>query len=390
MTELLMKKNGPVLPGQWLGVMGGGQLARMFCFSAQSMGYKVAVLDPDASSPAGRIAEKHICAAYDDAAALQELAALCQAVTTEFENVPAESMKLLAQQTFVSPRGECVAITQDRAREKAYIHSCGIDVAPHKEILNQADLADVSSLLPGILKSSRLGYDGKGQVRVSTPAEVLAAFKQMDQVPCVLEQRLDLAYELSVLVARGVDGDCEVYPVQQNEHRDGILHQTIVPAPLADDVLCDKAQQAAQIIAANMDYVGVLCVEFFVLKDGTLLVNEMAPRPHNSGHHTINSCAVSQFEQQVRAMARLPLGVPYQHSTAVMINLLGDLWFDDETEQEPAWNQVLAIPNTALHLYGKSEPRKGRKMGHITCTSAESLEDALAYASEVVHFLGLT
>ncbi|MCI3205628.1 MULTISPECIES: 5-(carboxyamino)imidazole ribonucleotide synthase [Pandoraea] len=373
----------PVLPGQWLGMLGGGQLGRMFCFAAQSMGYKVCVLDPDPRCPAGAVADRLIVADYRDETALTELAALCPAVSTEFENVPAQSLDFLAQTTTVSPAGRCVAIAQDRVAEKRFIERCGVPVAPHLVIESNEGLAAIGdaaieSVLPGILKTARLGYDGKGQVRVNTAAEAREAYAALGGVPCVLEKRLALAFEVSVLSARGADGTVATYPLAQNVHIDGILATTTVPAPDAAPALADAARAAAAAIASQMDYVGVLCVEFFILKDGSLVANEMAPRPHNSGHYTIDACASSQFEQQVRAMAGLPLGETRQHSPAVMLNVLGDVWFEGpgkDLPRTPAWADVAALPSARLHLYGKEDARVGRKMGHITFAGA-SLDEA--------------
>jgi 5-(carboxyamino)imidazole ribonucleotide synthase len=381
----------PILPGAWLGMVGGGQLGRMFCFAAQAMGYRVAVLDPDATSPAGVVADRHLRAAYDDEAALKELARLCAAVSTEFENVPAASLDYLARLTFVSPAGRCVAIAQDRIAEKRFIADCGVPVAPHvviesPEALEAITDQQLDAVLPGILKTARLGYDGKGQVSVGNATEVRRAHAELAGVACVLEQRLALAYEVSALIARGTDGSSAVYPLAQNSHHQGILAQTVVPSPEAPAALVEQAQQAALKLAASLQYVGVLCVEFFVLQDGTLVANEMAPRPHNSAHYTVDACATSQFEQQVRAMTALPLGDPRQHSPAVMLNLLGDIWFDGETPRTPPWHEVAAIAAARLHLYGKEEARPGRKMGHITLTAA-NLDEAIAAGLDCARLL---
>jgi 5-(carboxyamino)imidazole ribonucleotide synthase len=358
-------------PPTWLGVMGGGQLGRMFAHAAQAMGYKVAVLEPVQDCPAGQVAERLITADYTDSVALGQLSALCAAVTTEFENVPADSMNLLAHGSFVAPAGACVSIAQDRVLEKRFFVECapqsGVMPAPHKVIASDSDIDDVKDeLLPGILKTVRMGYDGKGQVRVNTREDVRAAFAAMKGVTCLLEKMLPLAYEVSVLTARGADGQSVVYPIAENVHRDGILFTTTVPGPNVTPACAQRAQDAARAIVAQLGYVGVLCIEFFVLEDGSLVVNEMAPRPHNSGHYTIDACVTSQFAQQVRAMARLPLGDVRQHSPAVMLNILGDVWFDGESVREPAWDRVLALPGAYLHLYGKDDPRRGRKMGHVT------------------------
>lgn len=377
-------QSSPFLPPARLGVMGGGQLGRMFAHAAQAMGYQVAVLEPAADSPAGAAADHRIAADYTDAAALAELGASCVAVTTEFENVPADSLDLLAGHAFVAPSAACVSIAQDRIAEKRFFVDCAphsqVMPAPHKVIASGADIDAIGDdLLPGILKTVRMGYDGKGQVRVKSRQDVRAAFDGMGGVTCLLEKMLPLAYEVSVLTARGADGASVVYPIAQNVHRDGILFTTTVPGPDVSDACARKAQDAARAIVAQLGYVGVLCIEFFVLDDGQLVVNEMAPRPHNSGHYTIDACVTSQFAQQVRAMARLPLGDVRQHSPAVMLNILGDVWFDGDSDmaRDPAWERVLALPGANLHLYGKQEARRGRKMGHVTFV-APTLAEAQA------------
>ncbi|GIX51324.1 5-(carboxyamino)imidazole ribonucleotide synthase [Sphaerotilus sulfidivorans] len=355
-----------------LGVMGGGQLGRMFVHAAQQLGFRTAVLDPDATSPAGLVAHAHVQAEYLDEAGLQALADTADAITTEFENVPAEALRRLAERRPVAPSGDAVAVCQDRAAEKAHFVGCGVPVAPHAVIADEAALAAVSDdLLPGILKTARMGYDGKGQIRVADRAALEAGWAELGRVTCVLEKRLPLAFEVSVIVARGRDGRVVAFPLQQNLHRDGILAVTTVPAPAGTPALEAEAIGCAARIAADLGYVGVLCIEFFILEDGSLVANEMAPRPHNSGHHTIDSCDLSQFDLQVRAMAGLPLAKPRLHSPTVMLNLLGDLWFDAAgQERTPDWAAVLALPGANLHLYGKASARRGRKMGHLTITGA--------------------
>lgn len=381
-----------VAPGRWLGVMGGGQLGRMFVHAAQAMGYRVAVLEPDPASPAGAAADRHLVQAYADATGLAELAEACEAVTTEFENVPAPSLLQLAARVAVAPPAAAVEICQDRAAEKAHFRASGVACAPHAVLAAEADLAapGVAALLPGILKTARLGYDGKGQATVATPAELAEAWRRLGGVRCVLEKRLPLAHEISVIVARGADGRCVHLPVQQNLHRGGILAVTQVPAPDVDEAVAREAVACASRLAAEMHYVGVLCVEFFVLADGSLVANEMAPRPHNSGHYSIDACDLSQFGLQVRTLAGLPLAMPRLHSPAVMLNLLGDLWFPapGAAAREPDWAAVLALPGTHLHLYGKTEARPGRKMGHLTVT-APSAAEARATARQVAQRLGL-
>ncbi len=380
----------PLLPGATLGVLGGGQLGRMFVHAAQAMGYFTAVLDPDAHSPAGQVTHHHIRADYGDAAGLAELARVSDAITTEFENVPAAALATLAALRPVAPAASAVAIAQDRAQEKAHFVRCGVPCAPYAVIENAAQLAAVpADLLPGILKTARMGYDGKGQVRVASAAELAAGWDSVGQVPCVLEKMLPLALECSVIVARGRDGSMVHLPVQRNLHRDGILAVTEVYASNLPLALMQQAVAASKSIAHGLDYVGVLCVEFFVLEDGSLVVNEIAPRPHNSGHYSQNACDISQFELQVRTLAGLPLVQPRQHSAAVMLNLLGDLWFtQSDTAQTPPWDAVLALPGAHLHLYGKQEAKRGRKMGHLNLTAATP-EAARATALQAAALLGL-
>jgi 5-(carboxyamino)imidazole ribonucleotide synthase len=377
-------------PGATLGVVGGGQLGRMFVHAAQSMGYFTAVLDADPTSPAGLIAHHHLRADYLDDQALTELTQRCDAITTEFENVPAAALRSLSRNRLVAPGADAVAVCQDRLAEKTHFGSCGVACAPHAAIESAEQLAAVpDALLPGILKTARMGYDGKGQVRVTMRKELAAAWDSLQRVPCVLEQMLPLAYEVSVIVARGADGQCVHFPLQQNLHRDGILAVTQVPSPDLTPEVQQQAIDAAERIAEGLGYVGVLCVEFFVLTDGRVLANEMAPRPHNSGHYSIDACDVSQFDLQVRTLAGLPLVAPRLHSAAVMLNLLGDLWFvSGERETEPPWDQVLALPGIHLHLYGKTAARPGRKMGHLTVT-AQTAARAREVAQQAAALLGL-
>ena len=365
-----------ILPNAMLGILGGGQLGRMFTMAARAMGYRVTVLDPDPDSPAGGLADVHICSKYDDPGALQMLVDTCAAVTTEFENVPAESMRFLQSRMRVSPSAECVSVAQDRIKEKRYISNAGLGVAPFLALENADDLArDMAGHLPGILKIARLGYDGKGQIRVKTADEVKAAWEQMGGKPCVLEKMLDLKTEISVIVTRSSAEEVNTFPVAENQHESGILDISIVPARVADEIAA-KARQMALQLAQALDYIGVLAVEFFVLQDNSLLINEIAPRPHNSGHYSIDACVTSQFEQQVRTLCGLPLGSTALLSSAVMVNLLGDVWRNGD----PDWNIVLQHPSAKLHLYGKAEARPGRKMGHFTmlCSdTAAALNEAL-------------
>jgi len=377
-----------IAPGATLGVMGGGQLARMFVHAAQQMGYATAVLDADPTSPAGLVAHHHVLADYLDPDGLAQLADCSAAVTTEFENVPARALETLAARRRVAPAAAAVAICQDRSAEKAHFARSGVACAPHA-VLASADAVERvdDGLLPGILKTARLGYDGKGQARVSTRDELAAAWARFGGVTCVLEKMLPLAHEISVIVARGADGGAVHLPVQQNLHRDGILALTVAPARDVPADVCAAAVRSAEQIAGTLAYVGVLCVEFFVLRDGSLVANEMAPRPHNSGHHSIDSCDVSQFDLQVRAMTGAPLLAPRQHSPCVMLNLLGDLWPPDG---EPDWSGVLAVPGAHLHLYGKADARPGRKMGHLTLTAAtaEQADHAARAAAAVLGIAG--
>ena len=378
-----------IAPGEGLGLLGGGQLGRMFSHAAQALGYRVVVLDPAPDGPAASVADAHIQADYDDLTGLNKLAQRCRAVTTEFENVPAHSLHALSAHCRVTPGASGVEIVQDRIAEKAFISSQGVPVAPHAAVHSPADLMTVGAhLFPGILKVARLGYDGKGQARVKSIDEALDAFKEFGGVPCVLEAMLDLKQELSVVLARGLDGECAVFPIASNVHHEGILAVTTVDGQTTP--LSARATDATLAIARGLNYHGVLCVEFFVLKDGQLLVNEIAPRPHNSGHYTMNACVTSQFEQQVRVMAGLPLGSTRLLTPVVMLNILGDVWYPtaDDLQVEPDWSAVLAVPGTSLHLYGKREARRARKMGHVNVIG-QTLAQAIAAANQVVRILRL-
>ncbi len=379
---------GAMVNGQpaTLGVMGGGQLGRMFVHAAQAMGYFTAVLDPDTASPAGRVSHHHIQTDYLDEQGLAQLMQRCAAITTEFENVPAPALTTLGAHRPVAPGAEAVAIAQDRAAEKAHFVRCGVPVAPHAVIENAEQLRAVTDdLLPGILKTARMGYDGKGQIRVTTREALSAAWAELKNVPCVLEKMLPLQAECSVIVARAADGQMVHFPVQLNLHREGILAVTSVYEGVLPKTLTQQAVAATRAIAEGLAYVGVLCVEFFILQDGQLVVNEMAPRPHNSGHYTLDACDQSQFDLQVRTLTGLPLTPPRQHSPAIMLNLLGDLWREGQT---PNWGQVLALPGTHLHLYGKLSARPGRKMGHLNITG-DSIESVRATALQAAALLGI-
>jgi len=378
-----------IAPPATLAVLGGGQLGRFFVRAAQELGYRVWVLDPDPQAPAGQIAERHLVAPYHDRQALALIAAHAAAATTEFENVPAAALEQLAAHIPVRPSAQAVAVCQDRRSEKAFLTRHSLPCGPYRVIESVADCCSVDpALFPAILKTARLGYDGKGQVLVDQPEALLPAWHALGSVPAVLERRHDLAAELSVVVARDPAGRVVAFPPGANVHRAGILDTTFAPAPLPESVV-RAASQVAEEVAEALDYVGVLGVEFFWKKGGELFVNEMAPRPHNSGHHTLDACSVSQFEQQVRALCGLPLAPVRSHSLAMMVNLLGDLWFDDHGKQrEPDWPALLALPQLALHFYGKAEPRLGRKMGHFTVTGAQH-EEVVAIANRARACLGL-
>ena len=373
-----------ILPPATLGMLGGGQLGRFFVSAAHEMGYKVWVLDPDPHSPAGLIADRHLVAAYDDYVALDTLGSECAAVTTEFENVPADTLDYLTKFIPVHPAASAVAVCQNRIAEKTFLADHGLPHGPFAVIRGEDDVRNANAgLFPAILKVARFGYDGKGQARVADRDEALAAFQHFKGEPCVLEKMLALDYEVSVVLARDEAGNVRAFPAGENRHRNGILDVTIAPAR-ASACLRDNAQEIAERIADKLGYVGTLGVEFFVCR-GELVVNEMAPRPHNSGHHTIDACDVSQYEQQVRALCGLPLATPRQHSAAVMVNLLGELWYEDGkghgTCREPEWSLLHAVPGLRLHLYGKHHARPGRKMGHFVVTGDDAeavLERALA------------
>lgn len=391
-----------ILPGATLGVLGGGQLGRMFIHAAQSMGYNTVVLDPDDASPAGLVSHDHIQTAYLDPAGLAELSERCAAITIEFENVPASALQALSLNCPVSPSAESVAIAQNRVAEKAHFVACAakggadaITVAPYAVIETADQTANINAdLLPGILKTARMGYDGKGQIRVKTSAELSAAFAELGGVTCVLEKMLPLKAEYSVILARGRDGQVVHFPPQLNVHVDGILATTSVfegnMPENSGKAGVKRAVAAAISVASELQYVGVLCVELFLLHDDSLVVNEIAPRPHNSGHYTLDACDVSQFELQVRTLCGLPLTQPRQHSPAIMLNILGDVWFagNSATAQTPPWDQILALPGAHLHLYGKKEAKKGRKMGHLTLTGA-TVDAVKATTAQAAQILGI-
>ena len=354
-----------IVPPATLGILGGGQLGRYAVMAAAAMGYRTIVLDPDPSAPAGMLAHEHLVAAYDDPDALRRLGFDCDAVTTEFENPPAAALDELAAKVVVAPSPRAVRIAQDRIAEKQFLIDNGFFVGRYQVLEGDDPAVDASLVDAGaIVKTARLGYDGKGQRSVSDVAETLAAWAELGGVACVVEQHLELDTELSVIVGRTASGDVEAWPVAENRHVDGILDLSVVPAAVSAK-LADRAIGVAMAIADALGYVGVLAVELFVV-DGELLVNELAPRPHNSGHWTLDASVTSQYEQQVRAVCGLGLGSTAMTAPAIaMVNLLGDLWAGGD----PDWAAVLADPNAKLHLYGKSEARPGRKMGHLTVTA---------------------
>ena len=368
-----------ILPEDTLGVLGGGQLGRMFTVAARKMGYRVIVLDPDPMSPAASLANEHLQKEYTDPEALTYIATHCAAVTTEFENVPVATLRELESQCLVRPGATALEYAKNRIREKSFIRNCELATAPFVAVHDTAELeAALTELkLPAILKTAVLGYDGKGQRLIADQAQAHIAFAELGQVPCVLEERVDLKMELSVLLARSSHGELAVYPLAENVHVQGILDTTIVPARTSVEV-AERASNMARRLAEQLDYCGLMAVEFFLTRDDDLLINEIAPRPHNSGHYTLDACVTNQFEQQVRALCGLPLGDTRLLSPVVMINLLGDLWQGGV----PAWEKLFQHPNAKLHLYGKQQARAGRKMGHFNVLSIE-VDEALKIAEKI-------
>jgi 5-(carboxyamino)imidazole ribonucleotide synthase len=352
----------------------------MFCTAARNMGYQLNVLDPDPDSPAGRIADDHIEADYGDSEALDYMARTCDVITTEFENVPADSMRRLAASRPVFPSADALEIAQNRNREKVFAIKAGLTPVPHHPVFDVADLEQAVSVtgLPAVLKTATLGYDGKGQYVVDSLQQAQQAFKDSGAVESVLEQKIDLYKEVSVIVARNQQGETAVYTVGENEHRNGILHITMVPARI-DRAIIEQAREQALALVRELDYVGVLAVEFFIDSNNALLFNEMAPRPHNSGHYTGDACVTSQFDQQVRVICGLAPGDVTLLSPVVMVNLLGDLW-------QPDWQVLLREPIAKLHLYGKKEARPGRKMGHYNVLDSDP-EQALTTARAIFSVL---
>ncbi len=348
-----------IRPGATIGILGGGQLGRMTALAAARLGYRCHVFTPERDSPAAQVSAQTTVAAYDDRAALIRFARAVDVVTYEFENIPAEPVEFLAGTVPVRPKPGILAICQDRLREKDFLNSIGVATARYQEVTSAAALARAARDLgrPSVLKTAQLGYDGKGQITIRADTDLDESWRRMGVARGVLEGLVDFAQEISVIVARGVDGAHATYVPVENQHKNHILDQTIVPARLPIEVTM-KAEAVATHIAQQIDLVGLIAVEMFVDRTGAVLVNEMAPRPHNSGHWTIDACITSQFEQLVRAICGLPLGSPERHSDAVMKNLIGD-----DVNQ---WQEIIKDPSAKLHLYGKAEARPGRKMGHVT------------------------
>lgn len=358
-----------ILPGSTIGVFGSGQLGRMFAIEARKMGYRVHTFSPDSDTPTGQVADIETAASYDDLLEVRTFAQSVDVVTFEFENVPAATVDAAAEFVEVFPRGEILHTTQNRLREKTFLSSNGFPVTPFRHIKTIEELRTaVSELgLPCVLKTAGFGYDGKGQAKIKAESDIEAAFAALNGADAVLEAFVDFDKEVSIVCARGQNGDFAHYGVIENEHANHILDVSFAPAVVSEKVYAD-AIEITRNIAESLDYVGTLCVEFFLTRDETLLVNELAPRPHNSGHLTFDACVTSQFEQQLRAVCGLPLGSTEFYHPAAMANLLGDVWANGE----PNWAAALELPDVKLHLYGKVEPRNGRKMGHLTATAATS------------------
>lgn len=376
--------NRPILPGETLGILGSGQLGRMFALAAREMGYRVHVFSPEFDAPCGQVADRDFVADYTDEDAVREFARSVSVISFEFENVPADTTRIASEIVPVRPGGHVLHVTQNRNREKGTLAEAGIAVTPFHPVRSEADLHEAVRKLgtPAVLKTAALGYDGKGQRLVHSSEDALAAWNELGNLESTYEAFIDFQGEYSIVAARGTNGEFRAYPLFENEHSNHILDVTLCPARVSDRVLQEAAQIAREIFEL-LDVVGVLCIEFFLTQDDRLLVNELAPRPHNSGHLTIDAHVCSQFEQQVRAICGLPLGSVEQLRPSAMVNLLGDLW----AVKEPDWNAVCAIPEVKLHLYGKSEPRPGRKMGHLT-TLADDIETARTIALQARNSLG--
>lgn len=365
-----------ILPGAAIGVLGSGQLGRMFAIAARRMGYRVHTYSPDFDTPTGQVADVEINASYDDLDRIRDFAAGVQVVTFEFENVPSPTVEAALSVAPVRPGGHVLHTTQQRLREKTFLRDGGFPVTPFAAILAAEDLPEAATKVgfPAVLKSAAFGYDGKGQSRVVCREDLFAAWQHLGSQEAILEAFVDFSCEISVVAARGVDSSFSHYGTIENLHKNHILDISISPARIPTS-LTAEAVEVTQAILERLDVVGVLCVEFFVTHAGKLLINELAPRPHNSGHLTLDACLTSQFEQQLRAVCGLPLGATEQLRPAAMVNLLGDLW----EEGEPAWEEACRWPGVKLHLYGKLEARHGRKMGHLTAL-ASTTEEAVAMA----------
>ena len=366
----------PILPGRTLGVLGSGQLGRMFAIAARRMGYRVHTLSPDTDTPTGQVADLEITAAYDDLDAVKRFAQSVDVVTFEFENVLSSTTEIAAQYAPVRPSGSVLHITQHRLREKTFLRDHGFPVTPFLPVRSLSDLEAALAALgaPALLKTAGWGYDGKGQVKINTAAEAATAWSRLQSSEAILEAWVDFAQECSVVAARGLDGSFAAYPAVSNQHVSGILDFTIAPGLVSPQV-AEAAREITRAVLESLNVVGVLCVEFFVTRDDQLIINELAPRPHNSGHVTFDACVTSQFEQQMRAICGLPLGSTEFLRPAAMANLLGDGW----SHGEPDWEAVCRFPEVKLHLYGKAEARPGRKMGHLT-----ALADTPQHAAEIV------
>lgn len=385
----------PIPTGSWLGLLGGGQLGRMFCHAAQSLGYRVALLDPKMDSPAATVADLHVNASHEDSNALAYLAKLCSSVTIEFENIPISSLKNISRCCLVSPPISAVSILQNRISEKRYVSQQGLPTVPYIEVYSQEVLQDVPpEFFPGLLKLAKTGYDGKGQVYVNSYKEAMRAFSYLGNDSCILEAFVEVSYEISVVLARTRTGEVVIYPVARNKHEKGILTSSLIEPALSNVSIQKQAIHITELIAEKLDYHGVICVEFFVLANGKLVVNEVAPRPHNSGHYTLDACLTSQFEQQARVAAGLPLGSAKLFSPAIMLNVLGNIWSpssdsDARLGKEPNWTEVLMVPNTKIYLYNKHPVEYGRKMGHITIV-ADTIDQVRDSARRVAGILGIS
>ncbi len=361
------KLNKVTQPTQSLGILGGGQLGKFFTIAAQKMGYSVVVLDPDKQSPAGKIADKYICKPYNDLKALDDLKANCIAVTTEFENIPAKTLQYLEKDVIVRPKSKAVAIVQNRIKEKDFLTKSGIPVGQYIVIENLKSIKKInneSKIFPAILKTAQFGYDGKGQIHVNNILELEKAFLTFKSMSCVLEQKIDLDLEFSLVLARSTNDTYQEYPLIENHHESGILDYSLIPARVSSSIK-NESTKLAKKIAFDLNYVGVMAVEFFI-SNNKIYVNEIAPRPHNSGHFSIDACIFSQFDQQVLTLSgNEPKDKGMKFISSGMLNILGDLWFRGSEQREPVFEMVKGS-GIEVHLYGKSEPRMGRKMGHIT------------------------